>query len=164
MITTKLKRAEDIMTHKLVTVRPDMRVFEAVKILLDRRISGAPVVEDGKLVGMLSEKDCIQALMRAVHDRLPPSLVGDVMSRELLTVDPQTSLLTVAHIFMTNPVRRLPVVDERGRLVGQISRRDLLAAAVDIFEGASTRDAAVLYLSAVQESAPESVTERRRRR
>lgn len=146
--------ARDIMITRVKTVKPDDRVFDAVQLLLKHKVSGAPVVDaDGTLVGMLSEKDAIHALMRAVVDRLPSHRVADVMTRKLLTVDEDAHMLTVAHLFLDNPVRRLPVV-RQGKLVGQISRRDLLAKAVSIFDDRPNRQAAILYLSATGATPP----------
>lgn len=141
--------AKDIMVTKLKVVRPDDRVYGSVKMLIKQKISGAPVVDGRRnLIGMLSEKDCIQAMLRAVHDRIPPARVSDVMNRSPITVSEDTDLLTMAHLFLKHPIRRLPVV--RGTLlVGQISRRDLLKSAVGVFERAGGRDAAALYLSAL---------------
>lgn len=147
--------ARDMMTRKLVTVRQDLRVLDAVRMLLKNRVSGAPVVdESNRLIGMLSEKDCIHALLRAVAERLPSSLVADVMSTEVTTVDETTDLLTVAHLFVTRPLRRIPVLAHDGRLLGQISRRDLLRSAVDVWDEAPNRQAAVLYLSATGRRPP----------
>ncbi|MFT5681039.1 MAG: CBS domain-containing protein [Myxococcota bacterium] len=147
--------ARDIMATRLRTVRPDDRVYQAVKVLLKYKISGAPVIdEQRKLIGVISEKDCIKALMRAVHDRMPPSAVADVMSRELITIREGTHLMDIAHIFITRSIRRLPVVSDTGELIGQVSRRDLLAAANRIFEDAPSRESAVLYLSALGKRAP----------
>ncbi|MEM6926627.1 MAG: CBS domain-containing protein, partial [Myxococcota bacterium] len=71
--------AREMMTGNLFTVREDMRVLKAVRSLLKHRVSGAPVVDDqGRLLGMLSERDCIHALVRAVVERLPSSYVRDV--------------------------------------------------------------------------------------
>ena len=147
--------AREMMTARLTTVRADMRVLDAVRLLLKHRYSGAPVVDDGyRLVGMLSEKDCIQALLRAVDERLPSSLVADVMTRGVTTVTESTDLLTIAHMFTTQPLRRIPVVREDGVLVGQISRRDLLEAAVRVWDDSPNREAAVLYLSATGRTTP----------
>jgi CBS domain-containing protein len=146
--------ARDFMIRRVRTVRPDDRVYDVVKMLLRHRVSGAPVVDaSGLLVGVLSEKDAIQALMRAVVDGLPSHHVRDVISTDLITVEEDTHLLTVAHLFLSKPVRRLPVVRD-GKLVGQISRRDLLAKAVDIFDDKPDREAAVLYLTATGATPP----------
>ncbi len=147
--------AADMMTRRVITVREDMRVLDAVRLLLKNRVSGAPVVDPrNRLVGMLSEKDCIHALLRAVQERLPSSLVRDVMSRDVLSVPETADLLSIAHLFTTRPVRRLPVISDDGLLLGQISRRDLLAAAVKVWDDAPSREAAVLYLSATGRTTP----------
>lgn len=147
-------QAEDIMVRRVHTARPDQPINAVVKLLLKHSISGMPVVDArNRVVGVVSEKDCISALMRAVHDRMPPSLVQDVMT-EPVVISPKTHLMTVAHHFSTLPVRRLPVVDEHGTLVGQISRRDLLRAARRIFDQSPSREIAVLYLSALGRDAP----------
>ena len=144
--------ARDMMITRVKTVRPDTQVIDAVNMLLKYGFSGAPVLdESGALVGILSEKDCIQALMRAVVERLPSSQVKHVMTKEVITITPDTHVLTIAHMFLNKPIRRLPVV-ENGQLVGQISRRDLLKHAAAVFEKAPNRGAAVLYLSAVDGS------------
>ncbi len=144
-----------MMTRTLFTVREEDRISEVVRVLVAKRYSGAPVVDErGQLIGMLSEKDCIAALMRAVIHGLPCSHVRDVMTRQLTTVDPEDHLLTIANHFLYNNRRRLPVVDEAGRLVGQISRSDLLAKALAIFDAAPNREAAILYLSAIAGTVP----------
>ena len=146
--------ARDMMITRVKTVTPDTQVIDAVNMLLKHGFSGAPVLdENGALVGILSEKDCIQALMRAVVEQLPSSQVQHVMTKDVITVTPDTHILTIAHMFINKPIRRLPVVDN-GQLVGQISRRDLLKHAAAIFDQADSRSAAVLYLSAVDGSQP----------
>lgn len=143
------------MTRRVKTVRADDRVYDAVQMLVAHGISGAPVVDaKGHLIGMLSEKDCIQALMRAVVHRLPSSKVSDVMDRNLTSVREDAHFLTITHLFLYEGLRRIPVVDDDGRLIGQISRRDLLAKAMQIFEKAPTREAAILYLSAFEGTIP----------
>lgn len=140
--------AERIMDRRLYTVRPDDTVHDAVRLLLRRGLTGAPVVDtEGYVLGMLTERSCLQALMRAVADRLPPSTVRDVMTDVPVTVAPDAAFLTVAHHLLHHPARRILVLDQ-GRLVGHITRRDLLRAAVDTFDGAASREAAALYLSA----------------
>jgi len=147
--------AREVMVAGIKTMSPDQRVLDAVQLLLKHRFSGVPIVDEEKnLIGMLTEKDCIQALLRAVEENIPPLCIRDVMTTEnLITITEDTHLLTMAHLFLTNPVRRLPVLRD-GRLVGQVSRRDLLRAAMAIFEGAPDREAAILYLSAIEAEPP----------
>jgi predicted transcriptional regulator len=123
-------------------------------MLLDNRISGMPVVdENNRLIGMVTEKDCIKALMREVHHHMPPCLVHEVMTTEVIDVHEDDHMLTIADIFIMQPIRRLPVT-RNGLLVGQISRRDLLAAADRVFDESGSHEAAVLYLSALDGKPP----------
>jgi CBS domain-containing protein len=119
-------KAEDCMVRELVTVRPETDAYDAISLLLKHRISGMPVVDDsGKLVGVLSERDCLKTLFDAQYHNLPTALVKDLMSVELETIRPDTDVLKIAELFLQGRFRRLPVVD-KGQLVGQVSRRDVL--------------------------------------
>ncbi len=147
-------RVDAFMTKRLYTVGPDERIYDVVQQLVKRGFSGCPVVVGKKLVGVLSEKDCIRALIRAVHDQLPPQQVSDVMTADVTTVSAGTPLLSAAHLFLQHPFRRLPVVDSGGRLLGQVSRRDLLKHAIQVFKVSGDRKSAFLYLSAVDGTVP----------
>ncbi len=146
-------RARDIMTKKLTCLSEDDLVYDAVRKLLARKISGAPVIDSRRrLVGVLSEKDCIRAAMRAYHDGLPSPNVGQVMTREPVSVKEETNVVTIAHLFATSPFRRIPVVREGDVLIGQISRRDLLKAVASVLEPSRGRKASPLYLSALDDA------------
>lgn len=148
----RIPRARDVMTTKLTCLNEDEFVYDAVKKLLARNISGAPVIDDKRrLVGVLSEKDCIRAAMRAYHDGVPSPRVGQVMTRDPVSVKEDTNVVTVAHMFATSPFRRVPVVRGENILVGQISRRDLLKAVASVLEPAASHKAAPLYLSALDD-------------
>ena len=127
--------ASEIMVRKLVTLRPDMPVSEATLLLLKYKISGAPVVDpDGKLLGLLSEFDCLRALTSSeynldAHNDLVA--VSDLMTESIHTIAPELDLFAIAHEFVTLRLRRLPVV-ARGELLGQVSRRDVLQAEVEL--------------------------------
>lgn len=120
-----------IMKKSLVTLRPEMPIAEAIRILLKNRISGAPVLdESGKLVGICSELDCLRVLAAGefyTDDHHEDGRVSDYMSREFKTVGPHEDIYSLAHYFTTHAVRRLPVL-QNGELVGQLSRRDVLRA------------------------------------
>ena len=119
---------KDFMTGKLVTFRPDMDILDAIHTLLEHRISGAPVVDDhGNLVGMLSEIDCMKVVLTSVYHGEPGGPVSDLMVREVRTVDAGMSIADVAELFLKSGYRRYPVLKDN-RLVGQISRRDVLRA------------------------------------
>ena len=116
------------MATELKTLTPDTPILEAVDFLLNGRISGAPVLDDtGALVGIISEKDCLRLVARGVDNDIPAGVVGDFMTTEVQTVPPSMDIYYCAGLFLKNVYRRLPVVED-GRLVGQVSRRDLLRA------------------------------------
>ena len=119
---------EDVMATELVIFNPDTLVGTAIHTFLDKKISGAPVVDqEGKLIGMLSEKDCLDTLFKSSYYNNPSGYVRDYMSIELVTVDLYDSLSDVAQKFIDLRFRRFPVL-KNGSLVGQISRRDVLKA------------------------------------
>lgn len=152
----RMMLARDIMVRRVRTVKPEDRVYDAVKLMIRHNISGVPVVDDGgNLVGMLSHKDCIRALMRAVMEHTPSSRVQDVMSTTLTFVPPETHVLTLAHMYLYQGLRRIPVV-EGTKVVGLVCRSDLLRHAVQVWENAPTRDQAILYLSALPDTIPPS--------
>ena len=122
--------ARDIMVTKVVVLRPQMAVTEAIRVLLKHSISGAPVVsESGELLGMFSEYDCLKALANEefFEDYDEQRLVGDVMNRDRHTIEPEADLFRIADRFVSLNIRRLPVLAD-GQLVGQVSRRDVLRA------------------------------------
>ena len=143
--------AKDIMVTRLITLSPEMDVCEAIKLLLRHRISGAPVVDrQGNFLGVFSEKCSMSVLIDAAYDSLPTTQVHAFMDTEHETIDEETDLLSIAQIFQTTGHRRLPVLRE-GKVVGQISRRDLLAAALKLIECAPEREKPLLYLSSLVE-------------
>jgi CBS-domain-containing membrane protein len=146
--------ARDIMERRPSTVPPQMLVHDAVRLLLKEKRTSVPVVEDGRVIGLLTEKGCVKALLRAVEYRLPASSVRDVMNADVALVDVDAHVLTVAHRCIEATRRRVMVVDGDGKLVGVITRRDLLRATVEVFDTAPDRNSAVLYLSATGSKPP----------
>ena len=143
--------ARSVMVTRLVTLAPDMDVFDAISLLLRHRISGAPVVaEDGRYLGVFSEKCCMRVLLEAGADSMSGATVDCFVDRKAPTIDEETDLLTIARIFHGTPRRRLPVLRE-GRLVGQISRRDVLRAAHDMLSLAPDRAAGLSNLCGILE-------------
>ncbi len=125
----KSLKVKDYMTRRLITFKPKTNVVEAMDVFLKNSISGAPVVdEDGNLVGILSEVDLMQVIVQDSYYDESVGIVGDYMRTEVDTVDPEMDIYTLAEKFIKEHRRRYPVQHE-GRLVGQISRRDVLAAA-----------------------------------
>jgi CBS domain-containing protein len=120
-------RVRDVLHTKLITVTPDTGVAQAVKLMVKHDVSGLPVVDAvGMLVGILTERDCINvALSSGYFDELG-GLVADYMSSPVHTAKPDDNLVDVAQRLCTLPYRRFPVVDD-GKLVGIVSRRDVLS-------------------------------------
>ena len=129
---TKSALVKDYMSGKLVTFSPETDVLDAVHELVEHRIAGAPVVDDhGSLVGMLSEFDCMPLVLTAGYHGEPGGPVSDLMVAEVTTVDADMSIVDVAGLFIETRFRRFPVMKDN-RLVGQISRRDVLRALGEI--------------------------------
>lgn len=123
---------KDYMSGKLVTFTPDTDVLDAIHELVQHRIAGAPVVDDhGNLVGMLSEFDCMKVVLSAGYHGEPGGPVADLMVTDVKTVESSMSVFDLAELFMESGLRRYPVL-KGNRLVGQISRRDVLRALLDI--------------------------------
>lgn len=140
-------RVEDVMTTEVLTVRPETLLKEAAGLLADRRISGLPVVDaDDRVLGVLSEGDILFKEGGAKEQgRLerwlasPPSLsdlkftartAGEAMSAPAVTIGPKRHLAEAANRMIDDGVNRLPVVDDEGRLIGIVSRADLVRAFV----------------------------------
>ncbi len=125
----------DIMTRSVVTLRPDMAAVEAARVLLQHAISGAPVVDEGgRLLGLLSEFDCLRIVASAeyemdAHDAA--ETVADLMTTRCHCVPPDLDLFGLAYEFVRLRVRRFPVLEDE-RLLGLVSRRDALRAVVHL--------------------------------
>lgn len=125
--------ARQFMATDVMTFKPDDPIQRAIDVLVQRGFSGAPVVSDGRVVGVLSELDCMKLLASNSFHQEGAAMsvtVSDLMSPTVITIEPDTDLFAVAHLFIKSGVRRLPVLDGE-RLVGLVSRPDLLRAIRD---------------------------------
>jgi CBS domain-containing protein len=124
-------RIRNYMATELTLLRPEMEILHAMEILLEKRISGAPVVDtEGAVVGVLSKKDCLRAALNAAYFQEWGSPVAGFMSTKVEVLEADMDLVAAAERFLASNYRRFPVLQE-GRLVGQISRADLLRALVE---------------------------------
>ena len=116
------------MAKDLVTFAPELEINHAVARLLARNVSGAPVVDEaGRLVGIITAKDCFKAALHASYYQGWGGVVADYMSAKVETMDMGLDIVTAAERFLARPYRRFPIL-ENGRLVGIITRLDLLRA------------------------------------
>lgn len=129
MTTLRKITVRDYMAANLVTFTPDMDIQTAINELVGKKISGAPVVDQhGNLVGMLSEHDCMKvALNAAFHDEMGGK-VREFMNADVKSVQAEMSVVELAELFYQTSLRRYAVFDHEHRLIGQISRRDVLRA------------------------------------
>ncbi|MFH1131508.1 MAG: CBS domain-containing protein [Pseudomonadota bacterium] len=123
-------KVKDAMSPHLVTVKADDVAIDALKILVRKGVSGAPVIgEGGQLVGLVTEFDLLLAL-DFVGEGVP---VSKIMSSNVVTVEPDTDLEEVRDLLLVNNFRRIPVAKE-GKIIGIISRRDILRVHLGIEE------------------------------
>ncbi|WP_373387453.1 CBS domain-containing protein [Pseudomonas alcaligenes] len=121
-------KVRDYMATHLVTFKADTDLYRAIGVLLEHRISSAPVVdEQGRLIGLLAEADCLRGILSGAYFEQTGGLVGSCMNPRVETVSPDCSVIEVAERFLHGGHRHLPVVEE-GRLLGQISCHDVLLA------------------------------------
>jgi quercetin 2,3-dioxygenase len=118
-------KASDIMSAPVVTVRPDASVREVAQLLVERRISGVPVLEGDRLVGIVSEADLVRREPGLGYS--PARRARDVMTHEVQTIEPSTPVGEVATLLEGYGIKRVPVLEE-GQLVGIVTRSNLVQA------------------------------------
>lgn len=135
-------QAADIMTFQPASIRSDAAIEEAARLMLDHRISGLPVIDaKGGLVGIVTEGD----LLRSATDGAGRRTVGDVMTRQVVSVAETAPVSEIVELIERMRIKRVPVVKD-GKVVGIVSRADLLrglAQLAQIMPGASAEDRAL---------------------
>lgn len=127
-----IAKVKEFMNRNLFTLDPETDVYDAIDTLITKNINSAAVINNqGKLVGILSEKDCLLTLIAEVYDNLPGTTVEAYMTKNVVTVTPEQDIFTVADMFLKNHFRRVLVVED-GNLIGQITRKDLLRAILNL--------------------------------
>jgi CBS domain-containing protein len=119
--------AKDIMTADPITIREGDTIEQALKVLVNQRVTGLPVVDKkGKMVGVISEYDIIQQLSK--HDQIKPSVFREkaMFSEKPFGLPESTPLKEIVKHFLDQKFRRIPIVDKNGKLKGIITRRDLM--------------------------------------
>jgi CBS domain-containing protein len=113
----------EVMSRAPRTVSEASSVVEAARTMRDEDVGGVPVVEGGRLVGMVTDRDI--ALRVVAEGRGLDTTVADVASREIVTVDPQQDVDEAMRLMAEHRLRRLPVCEEDGRLVGILAQADI---------------------------------------
>ena len=118
-------KAKDIMTRDVISVRTDTPIFDAIELLVKNKITGMPVVkEDMTLVGILTEKDALRLFYSLEDDK--HKTVEDFMTRPAVHYNENESLQAICDFMMINYFRRIPVTSIKGKIVGIISRPDVI--------------------------------------
>ncbi|GAB5409412.1 MAG: CBS domain-containing protein [Balneolaceae bacterium] len=133
-VTNQAILAKDFMTKKLITFSPEQPLHEIIQILIKNKISGGPVIDKkGTLIGVISEGDCLKEVVKGKYNNSPQMMgvVKDYMTADPVTVGPNENIFEIARLFLKLRLRRFPVLDN-GKLVGQISQMDVMAAIQDL--------------------------------
>jgi CBS domain-containing protein len=146
-------RADEIMSKQPVTIKADLTCLHAAELMVENKISILPVVSaQEELVGVITQSDFVGRQVEVPHALVSiktilgknfynrdieeiykeskETLVGDVMTKNVISVKPDQSVNTVVNLMIDHNLKRVPVVDDSGKLVGIITRRNLLEAFV----------------------------------
>ena len=133
-ITPRKLIVSDVMTSQLVTFSAEQSIHEVMKAFIKYRISGGPVLDkNGLLIGVISEADCMKEISDSRYFNMPTldKSVGHFMTSKVETIESSMSVFDAAEKFHKSSRRRYPVLD-KGRLVGQVSRKDIVIAAINL--------------------------------
>ena len=133
-VETSPIKVKDYMTTNLITFQPDQSVEEVIDSLIKNRISGGPVVNNNnELIGIISEGDCIKQISESRYYNMPlnNNSVEKHMITNVETIDGNMNIFDAASKFLESKRHRFPIV-EHGKLIGQISQKDILKAALKL--------------------------------
>jgi CBS domain-containing protein len=117
-------QAKDIMTKRLMTIRPQAKIIEVIKLMVDHRVTGLPVVNDDMdLLGMVTEKDILKILL--YEKDIKSRTASDLMTTEITSFNEDENLMPILKSLVENNFRRVPILSDE-KLVGIISRRDIM--------------------------------------
>ena len=124
---------QEAMTPNPTTVEPSTTAEEAARTMKSEDIGSLPIVEDDRLVGVITDRDI--AIRIVAEGKGAETTVGEIASKDVVTVDPQQSLEEAARLMAEHQVRRLPVTEEDGKLVGILAQADLAQTGHDALTG-----------------------------
>lgn len=128
------KNVRDAMTSNPRSIEPSTMVADAASLMKSEDVGSLPIVDDDQLVGMVTDRDIV---IRVVAEGKDPqsTTVGEIASRDLVTVDPEQDLDDALRLMAQHQVRRLPVAEEDGRLVGILAQADIAREGKDVQTG-----------------------------
>jgi len=122
-------KAKDVMTKDVITISPDVTLKDAIELLLEKKISGMPVVDKkGKMIGIISEKDILNF---AFSGNLSITKVSEAMTKNTISFPPNEDVDSIALTISENQFRRVPIIQE-GKVVGIVSRRDIIRVSLSL--------------------------------
>jgi CBS domain-containing protein len=124
---------QEAMTSNPAAVTPDTTVQEAARLMKSEDVGALPIVEDGRITGVVTDRDLSVRVVAEARGADTP--VSEVASTDIVTIDPQQSLEEAARLMAEHQVRRLPVVEEDGRLVGVLAQADVARSGHDTLTG-----------------------------
>ncbi|MAP81739.1 MAG: inosine-5-monophosphate dehydrogenase [Aequorivita sp.] len=133
-VSSEKIKVSDYMTRNLITFSPEQTIMEVMEILVKKRISGGPVVnQQNELIGIISEGDCMKQLSDSRYHNFPIEdlKVEQHMITNVDTIDGDMNVLDAANKFLESKHRRFPIIED-GKLAGQISQSDVLRAAMEL--------------------------------
>lgn len=118
------RRIREVMTPDPSTVEPSTTIVEAARLMREEDVGPMPIVDNGQCTGIVTDRDIA---IRVVAEGKDPgsTTVGEIASRELITIDPEQTLDEAARLMAQHQIRRLPVCEEDGKLVGIVAQADL---------------------------------------
>ncbi len=136
---SKVYCVRDFMDKTYVTLKKDMDVYKAIDILLNKGVTSAVVTDEkNKIIGILSEKDCLTLLTKGpYYHKMPGGKVEEFMTKDVFTIPENMSIFEAANMSHEHFFRRLVVADSEGHMVGQITRRDLLRVIIQFHKALS---------------------------
>lgn len=124
---------QEAMTPNPTSVSPDTTAGEAAQMMKAENIGSLPIVEDDRLIGVITDRDI--AIRIVAEGRDTDTTVGEIASKDVVTVDPEQSLEEAARLMAEHQVRRLPVVEEDGRVIGILAQADVAQSGHDSLTG-----------------------------
>lgn len=136
----------EVMTIKPITLLPETLIPKAARIMLENKITALPVVENGDLVGILTNSDLLRFILAEYPGLKKEICVKHYMTDEVVTIDPETTLLESHRLMGTKRIRSLPVL-EKGELVGLVTRTDLMSSDPSRLASRNNQDVSVKILT-----------------